>query len=296
MNTAENHESVFSEDEFSEAGLLRLCHDAMATTFELYILHPDAQYARQAARASFAEIDRLESELSRFIENSDVSRINARAPEAVTVSLDTLDCLALAEDIHRATGGAFDITAGSVARRSYAAEIDRENKTARLKDHDASIDLGGVGKGYAADAAAAVLKQWRIETALINAGASSLCALEPSPGTNGFPVTLSNPADRNDILLHLRLQRIAVGCSGLQKAAHIIDPRTGKAVTGKSGAWSLASDAATADALSTAFMVMSPRQVEDYCKKHPQVSAMLLLAGSGGEIGQKLLRFGRWPQ
>ncbi|MFN2127495.1 MAG: hypothetical protein ACK2TU_06515, partial [Anaerolineales bacterium] len=53
----------------------RFSTKAMATIFDIYIAHPDKKYARQAANAAFSELDRLEEELSRFIENSEISRI-----------------------------------------------------------------------------------------------------------------------------------------------------------------------------------------------------------------------------
>jgi len=60
----------------SISGIHHYGHKAMATTFGIFIAHEDAQYAKQAAWEAFQELDRLEAELSRFIENSDVSRIN----------------------------------------------------------------------------------------------------------------------------------------------------------------------------------------------------------------------------
>ena len=60
----------------SISGIHRFSHEAMATTFEIFIQCEDAHYAQQAAHAAFRELDKLEQELSRFIENSDISRIN----------------------------------------------------------------------------------------------------------------------------------------------------------------------------------------------------------------------------
>jgi len=67
----------------------RFCHEAMATTFEVIIVYDDDRYARQAAAAAFDEVDRLEGELSRFIENSDITRINnLPANEPLRLGLD----------------------------------------------------------------------------------------------------------------------------------------------------------------------------------------------------------------
>ena len=60
-----------------ENGMLRFSHQAMATEWEILIYHDNAVYAEQAARAAFHTLDQLEHELSRFLPNSDISRINS---------------------------------------------------------------------------------------------------------------------------------------------------------------------------------------------------------------------------
>ena len=95
------------------AGLNRFSHEAMATTFEIFIQHNDARYAGQAARAAFDEVDRLEGLLSRYIENSDICRINnLAAGESTPVNLDTFKCLEIAAKMHEQTEGVFDVTIG----------------------------------------------------------------------------------------------------------------------------------------------------------------------------------------
>jgi thiamine biosynthesis lipoprotein len=91
----------------------RFSHEAMATTFEIIIVHEDERYAQQAAAAAFDEVDRLEGELSRFIENSDISRINnLPANQPLRLGLDAFECLQLSRRIYAETNGAFDITIG----------------------------------------------------------------------------------------------------------------------------------------------------------------------------------------
>ena len=85
----------------------------MATIFEIYIIYPDAEYAGQAAWAAFEELDGLERELSRYVENSDISRINSAAANvSVPVSLTTFECLQLCSVFHAETDGAFDVSVG----------------------------------------------------------------------------------------------------------------------------------------------------------------------------------------
>ncbi len=92
----------------------RFSHEAMATVFEVYVVHADERYAAQAAQAAFDLTDRLEQELSRFLSNSDITRVNhLAAGESTRVSLSTLECLAIARHVFDLTGGAFDVSIGT---------------------------------------------------------------------------------------------------------------------------------------------------------------------------------------
>ena len=289
----------------SISGIHRFSHQAMAATFEIFIQHDDARYAQQAAWQAFDELDRLEAELSRFIENSDISRINnLPANKPLRIGLDAFECLKRSVQICAETCGAFDVTFGTAKIENLAAgscvrfiKLNEADYTVELLTSPVQIDLGGIGKGYAVDQMAELLRDWSIDTALINGGFSSVLALDAPASTKGWPVTLSNPGNRKQTLAYLYLQGRAVSGSGLQKGPHIIDPRTGKPVESKRAAWACAADAATADALSTAFMVMTPEQIKQYCSQHPQVLAMIILKGRDQQTQKdKILRFGPWKE
>jgi thiamine biosynthesis lipoprotein len=303
-------------------GAHRFSHEAMATTFEIFILNDDARYAQQAAWAAFDELDRLEAELSRFIENSDISRIsNLATNQSLQIGPDAFECLQLCTQIYDETNGAFDITIGSLMdcwlnedktirapskdefnqahKRTglHLIKLDETEHTAELLTDKLQIDLGGIGKGYAVDKMVRLLEDWSIDTALIHSGYSSVLAVGAPPDTKGWPVTLSNPADTMRKLAYLYLQDRAVSGSGLQKGRHIIDPRTARPVEGKSASWASAPDAATADALSTAFMIMSPEQIKKYCLSHSDVLAMIVTEERSAERQKdKILRYGRWKE
>src|SRR6476620_1253661 len=92
----------------------RFSHEAMATVYEVYTVHADAQYAAQAAQATFDLVDRLERELSRFLPNSDIARINhLEAGESTLVASSTLECLQIAQHMFDLTDGAFDVSIGT---------------------------------------------------------------------------------------------------------------------------------------------------------------------------------------
>ncbi len=301
-------------------GMKRFSHEAMATTFEIIIIGDDEKYARQTAAAAFEEVNRLEAELSRFIENSDVARINnLPANRPLILGLDTFECLKLSCRIYAETGGAFDVTIGPLLRcwrnadgsprEPSKQELDNARKhtgtnlfklnedehTIELLTAGVQVDLGGIGKGYAVDKMAELLREWSIDTALISGGYSSVRALDGPAETNGWPLTLSNPENRKEILVRSNLQNRALGSSGIKKGRHIIDPRTMQPVRDKLAAWSSATDAATADALSTAFMIMSPEEIERYCSHHLEIGAMIMLQESDqGTQKHKILHFGSW--
>jgi thiamine biosynthesis lipoprotein len=157
------------------------------------------------------------------------------------------------------------------------------------------IDLGGIGKGFALDQMAELLHEWSIDTALLHGGYSSVLALDAPFGMKGWPLILSNPSNRGQTLAHLSLRRRAVSGSGLLKGPHIIDPRTAQPVEGKRAAWACSDNAAVADALSTAFMIMTPKEVENYCRVYKNVLAMVIVTNpqSGRD---SILHFGQWDE
>jgi thiamine biosynthesis lipoprotein len=278
----------------------RFSHEAMATVFEIYTAHADAGYAAQAAQAAFALTDRLESELSRFRTNSDITRVNhLAAGESTRVSPSTIECLLIGRHMFDLTGGAFDIAIG---RGLPSLELDSDACLVRATTDGVQVDLGGVGKGYAVDLMAELLEEWELDRTLVHGGFSSVLALDPPEDRDGWPLTLSDPGDPSRVLARLSPRQTALGASGLRKGDHIIDPRSGAPVRGRKAAWvsvprprpsagapgdgpRLAA-CAVADALTTAFMLVGPEEIEALCARSPGVEAWLLL-----ETGQ-LLQFG----
>lgn len=292
-------------------------HIAMATIFEIYIQHPDSVYAEQVADEAFSECDRLEQDLSHFIENSDISRISTLVPgDVMVIGLGAFECLQHCRQLYEQTNHAFDVTIGALMNcwrnedktpRTPTEEelaealahtgmnllqLDEERHTVQVLASPLSIDLGGYGKGYAVDRMAALLREWEIDKALIHAGYSSVLALDAPQGMPGWPLSISHPDDREHMLGRIQLHNRALSGSGLEKGQHIIDPRTGQPVTGKRAAWTSVADAATADALSTALMVMTTAEIEAFCSDHAEVSALIIFDGENER--EAIRRFGKW--
>jgi thiamine biosynthesis lipoprotein len=288
-------------------GLMRFSHQAMATTFEVLACHPRPAYAGQAANEAFALLDRLEQQLSRFIENSDVSRINASRPgEPVMVGPETFECLRQAWVAWELTGGVFDVTMGtwtaSCGEVLNTPEIgmtllhlnESTLSVTRLAEQ-IRLDLGGIGKGFALDRMAQVLGEWGVNKALLHGGASTVLALDAPPGTKGWPVTVSCPFETTKALAHFDLSRRAMSGSSQISQRHILDPNTGQYPEAQPFTWSCAPSGALADALSTAFVIMGPLQLADLCTKNPAIGAVLVQRTSDkGEVCQAQ-SLGLWP-
>ena len=273
-------------------GVRRFSHEAMATVFEVYAAHPDGHYAAQAAQAAFDLVDRLERELSRFLANSDIARVNLLAAgESTRVAPTTLECLTIARHMFDLTGGAFDISIGT-GLPSF--ELDPGASIVRATKTGVRVDLGGIGKGYAVDLMAELLEEWGVESALVHGGFSSVLALEPPPSTDGWPLTLSDPAVPSRVLERLTVRQTALGASGLRKGDHIVDPRTGEPVSGRIATWVTvprprpvaaegAGDAqprmaagAVTDALTTACMLLGIGDIEQLCARAHGLEAWIL--------------------
>jgi thiamine biosynthesis lipoprotein len=268
----------------------------------VFAVHPDRRYAAQAAQAAFDVVDRLERDLSRFLANSDVSRINRLAKGARTpVSGSTLECLTIARHLFELTAGAFDVSIGTGLA---ALHLDADHVQVHATTDGVHIDLGGIGKGYAVDVMAEVLEEWGLPIALVHGGFCSVRALDAPAGCEGWPLTLSDPGEPSRMLAHLSIRQAALGASGLRQGAHIVDPHTGCPAREHRAAWvhvprpettdttpsprlrPAANDgleaqfrfapAAVSDALATACMVLSADAIASLCHRSPGMEAWVL--------------------
>jgi len=295
-------------------------YEAMTAPWEILVdaEGQDEKYAGQAAAAAFAEVDVVEGALSRFRDTSDVARINAaRGGTAVRVGLHTMQCLQAAGKAHADTGGLFDVTVGPLilawrnadktprtpsmeelaAARARVGmdllELDGKNMTVTPKVDGVTVDLGGIGKGYAGDVACGLLREWGIERALVSAGTSTVVAMDAPQGKEGWPIGVGGVGAEPESPYTLALKNEALSGSGeFAKGSHIIDPRKGRPVTGRLSAWSLCGEGAMADALSTAFVIMEREKIRALVEAREGVSAMIA-ESRGKEIVRE--RFGEWP-
>lgn len=288
-------------------GLMSITRRAMACDFAL-LLPAATRRAVEAGCAALDEVDRLEDLLSAYRPASAISRINAHAAEwPVEAGEEVLSLLDACARLTRETGGAFDIAGGALAKAwgFYAGpkrvpdgtelrtaldaagmrhvEIDRDTSTVRFRSPGVELNLGAIGKGYAIDCA---LCRLSLRPALMEAGRSSVKGIGAPPGEPaGWPVAIGDPFRAGRAIGVVRLRDRALGTSSAanryfmhdgRRYGHILDPRTGRPAAEVASASALAPTAAEADALSTAFYVLGVEATREYCRRRPEVGAVLV--------------------
>ena len=262
-------------------------HEAMNTTFHLRLCETNEATARDMARECCEQLDFLESRLSRFIEDSDISRVNRlRAGETLYLSEPVHQCLLAALDACARTGGLFDITLGSrIEHRKSGGLGPVPALTGQLTIHPdvpavtcgapgRQIDLGGIGKGFALDQLKLLLTEWGAAGGLLTAGASSLLAFGPQP----WPVELTGDAESARIALSN--QSLSASGTAIQ-GSHIIHPggETAMPAGPCRRVWVAAPTATLAEIWSTALMLVEPDLIADFIAGEATVSAVYLDRG-----------------
>src|SRR5215472_3793661 len=199
--------------------------NAMGTVFTIYLYAQNGEEAEAAQEAAFEEIERVEEALSNYRASSELSRINRlAAQQPVTTDPEVFALLETAFAHGRRSDGAFDITVGplmrawgffqSEGRYPTDEELDRARavvgqdkvqleaatRTVRFAVSGVELDLGAIGKGYAVDRVVKVLSEAGVEAALVDAGSSTLYAMNAPPHKNGWTVRLPKPQDRSQTI------------------------------------------------------------------------------------------------
>ncbi|MFQ5700961.1 MAG: FAD:protein FMN transferase, partial [Acidobacteriota bacterium] len=275
--------------------------------------------AAEAIEAAFDEIARLEAILSDYRPDSELSRLNRQATAAPFACSDDLyGFLARSVELARRSHGAVDITVAPLVqvwdlrgegRRASAAEIERArekvgyrllrmdptHRSVRFRVAGMGLDPGALGKGFALDAAARILRGRGVTSALLDFGGQILAIGSP-PGQEAWQVGVAHPLRRDEQLLALRLRDASVATSGNAergimaggvRLGHVVDPRTGLTVDTDASAVVIAPTATLADAASTAVLVMGPREGLLWAESQPDLSALYLAAGADGAVERR---------
>jgi len=235
--------------------------DAMGSTFSIAAYGPDRDSLDATVELALEEARRLDHLLSNYRPDSEWSQVNRFAGQReFTVSQELFDLLAACYAYSKASQGTFDVTVGPLMKiwgfykgsgtmphrseiRTALGRIGYENlllnptkRTVRFAKNGLEIDPGGIGKGYAVDRMAEILRRGGVRSALINAGGSSMVAMGTPPGKPGWEVKIRDPRDSRKTIHDVLLKDESMATSGSYEKfftvrrktySHIMDPRTG---------------------------------------------------------------------
>ena len=317
----------------SVPALTLACH-AMATRFEV-VLHGDNPVAlRAAGEEALRLVEQLEAQLSLFRAGSEIWHLNTHAArEHVRVTPALFALLQQAQKLHEESSGAFDISIaplvrcwgfmggdGRMPRPEEVAEarakvgmglvqLNPSDFTVRFAREGVMLDLGAIGKGYAVERAAEVLREAGVTSALLHGGTSTVQAIGQPPGEEFWKIAIETPSPSSNtpptLLATVPLKDEAMSVSGVwgnsfevegRTFGHIIDPRTGEPALGTVLAAVVLASATETDALSTALLTLGSAGHERIANLRPSMRT-LLVSESGGQLSveAKGIQFRQMP-
>lgn len=280
--------------------------DKMGTRIEIELWHDDAAEAERLIAAGMAEFDRIESAMSTYRADSEITYINEQAAAGPVVVGDELfDLIARALALSATTQGAFDITYDSIGqlydyrlnRRPGEPEIDaqlatidyrlieldREASTIRFAREGMRINLGGIAKGYACESVIALLRREGVTNALATAGGDT--RLLGDRGNGPWIVGVRDPDDESGLVTRLALDNEAVSTSGDYERFfiedgvryhHILNPSTGRSAGALRSVTVVGPDATMTDGLSTSVFVLGSQAGLELIERLPDYEAVII--------------------
>ena len=282
----------------------------MGTVARIMVVAQNQQQADKAVAAAFNKIYDIERLMSDYDPNSQLSQVNARAFEQpVPVDAELFEVLTTAKLYSCMSDGAFDITIAPVVRLWRKAKkdgtaptpeaiakakesvgyenliLDTEKKTVRFTKEGVLLDLGGIAKGYAIDKAIEILQDAGMKGAMVDIGGDMRCFGTPINGKKSWLIGLQDPKNKDNILMKLKMDDMAVATSGDyqrfvmiddQKHSHIINPATADSADDLSSVTIIAPAAMAADALATAVSVLGNKRGLELIEKIESTEAILI--------------------
>jgi thiamine biosynthesis lipoprotein len=287
----------------------------MAIPIRIVLYARDNATAQKVAEAAFFRFHQLNALLSDYDPQSELRRLcdTSTGGHPVRVSDDLWRVLVRAIELSERSGGAFDVTIspvvhlwrsarqtkelpspesirGALSRVGYrSVRLDRDRQTVELLKPHMRLDLGGIAKGYAVDEAMAVLGKHGITRMMVEAG-GNIGLGDPPPGRLGWRIGIAPPDVRSPPREYLWLSRCAISTSGDmwqyaiiggKRYSHLIDPKTGMALTDRSSVTVVGPDGLSTDGLSSAVAILGPRKGLALVEKTPQAAAFIVRMTDG---------------
>jgi thiamine biosynthesis lipoprotein len=262
--------------------------DIMGTRISVEIWHKNQEKADACIRRVMDEMHRINEQMSPYIEDSELSRINREAAaKAVTISRELFDLIQHAQDMSKQSNGAFDISFASIGylydyRKQIQPDeasidarleaidyrkirLDAEKTTIAFEKEGMRIDLGGIAKGHAVDNGIRILRDCDITNGIVTAGGDS--RIIGDKGGRPWMMGVQHPRDPKKLVAILPLSDTAISTSGDyerffieegERIHHIISPKSGQSATDSMSASVIGPDTTTTDALSTTLFVLGP--------------------------------------
>lgn len=262
----------------------------MGNRFEITVVSDNESEAFNYIDKAVDEIRRIEKLLTTYSDDSQTNLINRNAGIApVLVDKEVFDLIQRSKRISDVTQGAFDITYGSVDKKLWNFDktmtalpdaavakqavhlinyknivLDDAQCSVFLTKEGMRIGFGGIGKGYAAERAKAVLKELGITSGIVNA-AGDLTAWGHQPNGEEWTIGIADPNATRNPFSYLSVTNMAIATSGNyekyvmidgKRYSHTIDPKTGLPVSGIKSVTILSPNAEIADAMATPVMIM----------------------------------------
>jgi thiamine biosynthesis lipoprotein len=290
----------------------------MGTKFQVIVYAADEKTARAASTAAFARVADLDAIMTDYRPTSELMRLCDKAGgDPVKVSQELFFVLSKAQEVSKLSDGAFDVSVGPVvrlwrlARRTQRMpdsddlkkalevvgykniKLDAKERTVQLLKPGMRLDLGGIGKGYAADEAIAVLKKHGIDRALVAAG-GDIAVSGPPPDTEGWTIGIL-PLAPEEVKSprRLLLKNGGVSTSGDaeqyveidgKRYSHIVDPRTGLGLLGHRSVTVVAPNGITSDSMTKVASVLGEDGLKIIEKQEGVSARIVLLKGKDAEI------------
>ncbi|MCF6360868.1 MAG: FAD:protein FMN transferase [Cyclobacteriaceae bacterium] len=281
---------------------------AMGTVLNIIMYASDSTTAKKAASEAFDRVQHLNQIFSDYIPNSELNRLCQKSGEKtpVQISDELFEVLLQANSISKQTKGSFDITIGAyskiwrqakktdefpskkqlkIAKKTTGYKrllLNKNNKTAVLKRKGMQLDLGGIAKGYTADAILLIFKQHGIKQALVDFG-GDIATSNPPPNQAGWNIEVSytdHTGKKISDIVSLSNSAIATSGNLYQKViidgktySHIINPFTGLGLTKNIQTTVIAPSATLADGFASSFSIMNKEEIKKLLLQKKEVHA-----------------------